>query len=118
MPYREIHPKLGVPISTVKPKVIKEVNENTVLEMLAEDYRVNPGLFMSRSDMKERLAGVADEQLNQTLTALETKSFVKLYKDRRGNITLAKATYEGLRQVKPTEYYKWYPDWVDKSLLF
>jgi hypothetical protein len=118
MPHREIHPKLRVPISTIKPKVIKEVNEDTVLEMLAEDYRVNPGLFMSRSDMKERLAGVADEQLNQTLTALETKSFVKLYKDRRGNITLAKATYEGLRQVKPTEYYKWYPDWVDKSLLF
>jgi len=118
MPHREIHPKLGVPTSTKKPKVFKEVNENTVLEMLAEDYRVNPGLYMSRADMKEKLAAAADEQLNQTLTALEAKGLVKLYKDRRGNINLAKATYDGLKQAKPPEYYKWYPDWIDKSLLF
>ena len=118
MPYREIHPKLGVPISTVKPKVIEEVNENTVLEMLAEDYRVNPGLFMSRQDMKERLAGVADEKLNQTLTALEAKGWVRLYRDRKGNINLAKATYKGLKQAKPSTYYTWYPNWIDKNLMF
>jgi len=118
MPHREIHPKLGVPISTVKPRVLKEVNENTVLEMLAEDYRVNPGLYMSRLDMKEKLAGATDEQLNQTLTALEAKGLVKLYKDRRGNIALAKATYKGLKQAKPPKYYQWYPDWIDKNLLF
>ena len=118
MPSREIHPKLGVPISTVKPKVVKEINENTVLEMLAEDYKVNPGLYMSRSDMKERLAGVSDEQLNQTLTALEMKGLIKLYKDRRGNMNLAKATYKGLKQAKPSTYYKWYPDWIDNNLMF
>jgi len=118
MPHRMIHPKLGVPISTNKPAVFKQVNEGTVLEMLAEDYRVNPGLFMSRTDMKEKLAGVTDEQLNQALMALETKGLVKLYKDRRGNITLAKATYKGLKQAKPPEYYQWYPDWINKNLLF
>jgi len=118
MPHREIHPKLGVPISTVKPKVLKEVNENAVLEMLAEDYPVNPGLYMSRLDMKEKLVGATDEQLNQTLTALEARGLVKLYKDRRGNITLAKATYKGLKQAKPPKYYQWYPDWIDKNLLF
>jgi alkylation response protein AidB-like acyl-CoA dehydrogenase len=118
MPHREIHPKLGVPVTAAKPRVFKEVNENTVLEMLAEDYRVNPGLFMSRQDMKEKMAGVADEQLAQTLTALEAKGFVKVYKDRRGNINLAKATYKGLKAAKPLEYYKWYPDWIDKNLLF
>jgi len=118
MPHRELHPKLGVPISTNKPKAIKEINENTVLEMFAEDYRVNPGLYMSRQDMKEKLAGVTDEQLNQTLTALEAKGLVRLYKDKRGNISLAKATYKGLKQVKPAEYYQWYPEWVDKDLLF
>jgi hypothetical protein len=52
------------------------------------------------------------------LTALEGKGLAKLYKDRRGNINLAKATYKGLKTAKPLEYYKWYPDWVDKSLLF
>ncbi len=118
MPHREIHAKLGLPVSTAKPKVFQEVNENTVLEMLAEDYRVNPGLFMSRQDMKEKMVGITDEQLNQMLMELENKGLVKLYKDRRGNITLAKATYKGLKTAKPSSYYQWYPDWVDKNLLF
>jgi len=118
MPHRHIHPKLGVPISTLKPEVVEEVNEKTLLTVLAEDYRVNPGLYMSRTDMKDRLAGVGDEQLNQLLAALETKGLVKTYKDRRGNISLAKATYNGLKQAKPPEFYQWYPDWINKDLLF
>ncbi len=118
MPYRHIHPKLGIPVSTPKPEVFNEINEKTLLTVLAEDYRVNPGLFMSRADMKERLAGVSDEQLNQLLTALEAQGAVKLYKDRRGNITLAKATFKGLKQAKPKEDYQWYPEWINKDLLF
>jgi len=118
MPHRHIHPKLGVPLSTQKPEVVKEVNEKALLTVLAEDYCVNPGLYMSRTDMKERLAGVSDEQLNQLLTTLEAQGLVKLYKDRRGNITLAKATYKGLRQAKPPEFYQWYPEWINKNLLF
>jgi len=118
MPHRHIHPKLGVPVSTSKPTVVKEANENTLLEVLAEDYRVNPGLYMSRTDIKEHFASISDEQLNQLLGGLEAKGSVKLYKDRRGNITLAKATYKGLKQAKPLEYYHWYPEWLDKNLLF
>jgi len=118
MPHRQIHPKLGVPISTTKPEIVKEVNEKTLLEVLAEDYRVNPGLYMSRTDIKERLAGVGDDQLNQLLASLETKGLIKLYKDRRGNIALAKATYKGLKQAKPPEYYQWYPEWTRKDMLF
>jgi len=118
MPHRHIHPKLGMPISTAKPEVVKEANEKTLLEVLAEDYKVNPGLFMSRTDIKERFASVSDDQLNQLLSSLETKGLVKLYKDRRGNVALAKATYKGLRQAKPPEYYQWYPEWINKDLLF
>lgn len=118
MPHRTIHPRLNVPISTANPTVFQEINENTVLVMLAEDYRVNPGLYMSRSDIKERFTNVTDEQLNQTLTAMEAKGLVKLHRDRRGNIALAKATYKGLKQAKPNEYYQWYPDWLDKNHLF
>jgi alkylation response protein AidB-like acyl-CoA dehydrogenase len=118
MPHRRIHPKLGIPISTTKPMVIAEVNEKTLLEMLAEDYCVNPGLFMSKDDMKEKLAGVGDEQLDKLLTSLEAEGFVKLYKDRRGNIALAKATYKGLKEAKPPEYYQWFPEWMNKDLLF
>jgi alkylation response protein AidB-like acyl-CoA dehydrogenase len=118
MPHREIHPKLGVPVLTTKPKVIAEVNEKTLLEVLAEDYRVNPGLYMSRDHMKERLAGVDDEQLDKLLTSLEAKGSVKLYRDRRGNIAMAKATYKGLKEAKPPEYYQWFPEWIKEQKLF
>jgi len=118
MPRRQIHPKLGVPISTTKPAIVSEVNEKTLLETLAEDYCVNPGLFMSRSDLKQVLAEATDQQLDQLLTSLEAKGLVKLYKDRRGNIALAKATYKGLKEAKPREHYQWYPDWIKKEQLF
>jgi hypothetical protein len=118
MPHRYIHPKLGIPVSTPKPEAASEISENSLLEVLAEDYRVNPGLFMSRTDIKERLASASDEQLNQLLTALETKGLIKLHKDRRGNITLAKATFKGLKQAKPKEHYQWYPEWLNKDHKF
>jgi len=118
MPHRHVHPKLNVPISTSKPVVVKDANETTLLEVLAEDYRVNPGLYMSRTDLKETFSSISDDQLNQLLTSLEAKGLVKLYKDRRGNIALAKATYKGLKQAKPLDYYKWYPDWLNKNHIF
>jgi alkylation response protein AidB-like acyl-CoA dehydrogenase len=118
MPHREIHPKLGVPVSTTKPKIITQVNKKTLLEMLAEDYRVNPGLYMSRDHMKERLGGVDDEQLDKLLTSLEAEGLVKLYRDRRGNIAMAKAAYKGLKEAKPPEYYQWFPEWIKKQQLF
>jgi alkylation response protein AidB-like acyl-CoA dehydrogenase len=118
MPHRHIHPKLGVPISTTKPSVMEEATEATMLEVLAEDYRVNPGLYMNRADMKGRFANITDEQLSQLLTALEAKGLAKLYKDRRGNISLAKATYKGLKQAKPSAFYQWYPDWLNRDFTF
>jgi alkylation response protein AidB-like acyl-CoA dehydrogenase len=118
MPHRRIHEKLGVPISTTKPPTTTEISEKSILETLAEDYRVNPGLYMSREDMKERLVGISDEQLDKLLTSLEAKGLAIVYKDKRGNITLAKATYKGLKQAKPLEYYKWFPEWMKKEQLF
>jgi len=118
MPLRRIHEKLGVPISTIKPSTIPEANEKTLLNLLAEDYRTNPGIHMSREDMKAWLAGASDDQLDKVLTSLEAKGLVKLYKDRRGAIALAKATYKGLKEAKPLEHYKWFPDWINKELLF
>jgi alkylation response protein AidB-like acyl-CoA dehydrogenase len=109
MPHRQVHGKLGVPISTTKPKIITKISEESILELLAEDYRVNPNLYLSREDMKERLAGISDEQLDKLLTSLEAKGLALLHRDKRGNITLAKATYKGLKQAKPLEYYKWFP---------
>jgi len=118
MSHRRIHEKLGIPISTTKARVIPEINEKTALEMLAEDYRVNPGLYMSRGDMKEILAGATDEQLDKTLMSLEAKGLVHLYRDRRGSILLAKATYKGLKEANPLEHYNWFPEWIRKQKLF
>ncbi len=118
MPLRRIHKKLGVPISTIKPRIIPEINDKTVLNLLAEDYRVNPGIYMSREDLKAWLVGVGDDQLDRVLTSLEDDGLVKLYKDRRGAIVLAKATCKGLKEANPLEHYRWFPDWVDKNMLF
>ncbi len=118
IPQRYIHAKLGIPISATKAKVISETNEKTALEMLAEDYRVNPGLYMSRSAMKEILAKATDEHLDKVLESLEAKGLVHLYRDRRGTIALAKATYKGLKKANPLEHYKWFPEWIRKQKLF
>ncbi|MGC9346472.1 MAG: acyl-CoA dehydrogenase family protein, partial [Candidatus Bathyarchaeales archaeon] len=117
-PHRQLHEKLKVPISTTKPARITEVNEQTVLKMLAENYQVNPGLYMSLEDMKERLERVDYEQLNLLLTNLEAKGLAKLYRDRKGNITLARATFEGLRKAKTREAYRWFPDWISREFIF
>jgi hypothetical protein len=118
MPQRKIDEKLGVPISTSEPLPKMNTDEKNVLQMLAEDYQTNPGLFMSREDIKDRLNDATDDKLNQVLESLESKELVKLYRDGRGSITLVKATYDGLRKTSPLEKFKWYPDWLDKNFIF
>ena len=118
MPARRMHEKLNVPISTPKPKVITEINEENMLSILAEDYQVNPGLYMSREDIQTRFAKINDEQINKLLVALEERELAKLYRDRKRTIRLAKATYAGLRKANPREYYQWFPDWINKEFIF
>lgn len=117
-PHRKIHEKLGIPVSTTEPAKFTEANEQTLLELLAENYQTNPGLYMSREDIKERLADMSDERLNLLLTDLEAKGLARLYRDRKGNIALARATFEGLRKAKPSEAYRWFPDWIRKEHIF
>ncbi len=118
MPRRRIHERLGVPVSTDEPLPKLEASEDNALKALAEDYLVNPGLFMSREDLKERLTDSGDEKLDQLLKGLEAKSLVRLYKDGRGTIALAKATYEGLRKAGELDRYKWFPEWLSKEFIF
>ena len=114
MERRVIHPVLGVPVPAAGPaEKEKDVNEEKLLKVLAEDYRINPGLFMSRDDMKEVLE-VEDEKLDGLLTSLEAKGSVRLVRTKKG-IALAKATYDGLDKAHPPEYYRWFPPWIDKG---
>jgi alkylation response protein AidB-like acyl-CoA dehydrogenase len=111
MERRVIHPVLGVPVpvSGTSEKV-KDIDEDKLLAAIAEDYRVNPGLFISREDISE-LFDADNAVLDDLLISLEKKGLVRLYRDKKG-IALAKATYEGLNEAHPQEYYKWFPSWI------
>ncbi len=114
---RVVHEELGVPIPAVGA-VMRETNvdEEILLSVLAEDYRVNPGLYMSREDITQYL-DVDDTRLNSLLEELEKKGFVSLYRTRKG-ISLAKATYDGLKKAHPKEYYRWFPKWITDDRKF
>ena len=117
MPHRVIHNDLGVPVFSNRfPDKKKDVDEEALLNVLAEDYRVNPGLHMSREDLKNYF-DVDDERLDEVLGALEKKSLVRLLRDKKG-IALAKATYEGLEKAFPRDYYRWFPAWVKEDNIF
>jgi alkylation response protein AidB-like acyl-CoA dehydrogenase len=118
MPVRKVHEKLGVPISTIEPLPKMEASEKGMLEVLAENYRVNPGLYMTRDEIMQRLVAIADADLDKLLASLEAKGLVKLYRDKRGAVLMARATHVGLKQAKPLDYYKWFPKWLDKDYVF
>lgn len=114
---RVIHEKLGVPVpSAGPPEKQKQIDEEKVLALLAEDYRVNPGLHMSVADMREHF-DAEKGRLEEVLLALENEGLVKLYRSKKG-IELAKATYDGLNKAHPAEYYRWYPSWITKDRIF
>jgi hypothetical protein len=111
---RAIDPVLGVPVPLSNvPEKENDADETTLLAVLAEDYRVNPGLYMSRDDMTGQLA-IGDEALDARLTSLEKQGLAKLVRTKKG-IELAKATYEGLTRAHPLDYYRWFPSWIDKD---
>ncbi len=125
-PRRRIHKELRVPIPYYKtppefaPKKIPtdlQGMEEAILDALAEDYFVNPGLHIRREELMED-TGLDDDQLDEALLSLEERKLVDLYRTRQGVILLAKATYDGLRKAKPKEYYQWYPDWSKEDERF
>ena len=118
MPMRRVHEKLGVPISTTEQLPKMDASERGVLEVLAENYRVNPGLYMTREEIKQHLLSIADADLDKLFIALETKEFVRLHRDKRGAILMARASHKGLKKAKPLDYYKWFPSWLDKDYIF
>ena len=117
MPRRMIHDELGVPVPTPDmPDKSREVDEDKVLRVLAEDYRINPGLHMSREDLRVYF-DVEDQTLDEVLLSLEKKNLAKLNRDKKG-IALAKATYEGLAKAFPLDHYRWFPAWTEESNVF
>jgi len=108
------NPKLELPIQSLDegPWKGKEITEEIMLKILAEDYRCNPGLYMTIEDM-QRETGLEKEKILELWAKLEEKKLAVTFKDRHGNVIMAKATYKGIRQAYPLDHYKWYPDWFD-----
>lgn len=114
---RVIHAELGVPVpAATEPERARSIDEESLLKVLGEDYRANPGLHMSRDDIKA-FFDVDDKDLDQVLVDLEGKGDVRLVRDKKG-IALAKASYEGLGKAFPLDYYKWFPSWIDEGRIF
>lgn len=114
---RVIHEELGVPVpAATEPEKARSIDEEGLLQILAEDYRANPGLHMSREDIKAYF-DVEDKDLDRVLVDLEAKGHVRLVRDKKG-IALAKASYEGLGKAFPLDYYKWFPSWIDEGRVF
>jgi alkylation response protein AidB-like acyl-CoA dehydrogenase len=110
----KIHPELGVPIVTMADSewAGKEVTKDNVLKVLAQDYKCNPGLYMTVDDIKDLMKG-RPKAIEAVLDELEKeKLIVTLRHPKTQKLILAKANYEGLREAYPKEYYRWFPDWV------
>ena len=114
---REIHKELGVPVPATGP-IVKhsEVTKDKLLSLLTEDYRINPGLYMAMDDIQEFFSGNR-AAIEEVLEELEEQGLVTLYRTRKG-IELVKATYDGLSNVHPKEYYRWFPGWVRDDMKF
>ncbi len=89
-----------------------EINEENVLKVIAHDYKVNPGLYMTLDDVREDLDG-GRSAIRKVIETLEEQKLIVTNRARQGKIALVKATYKGLKQAFPKEYYQWYPEWYE-----
>ncbi len=116
-PQRIIDEDLKVPLPIGKPTVrMMAKSEMDVLNVLAENYRINPGLHMTMDDIKEWLE-ISDAELVKYLEDLESRGSAGLYRTRNG-IGLARITLPGLQTAHPAEYYTHIPQWVDRKDIF
>jgi alkylation response protein AidB-like acyl-CoA dehydrogenase len=119
MPYRlRMDSDLGIPVLSLDdgPWKGKKITEDVMLKILAEDYRTNPGLYMTIEDL-EKETGLEKGKVLELVVSLERKNLVATFKDRRGDVIMTKANYEGLRKAYPAEHYRWFPEWFDPEEL-
>ena len=113
----KIHETLGVPIITAEPSPWqgKDVNKENILKILAEDYKTNPGLYMTPDDLKSFIKG-SRKKIVETVLELEQDGLIVTLKHPKSQkLLLAKANYQGLKKAYPKEFYRWFPDWVKED---
>jgi len=111
--------EVKAPILSKKESQFKdlEITEENLLKVIAHDYKVNPGIYMTPDDVREDIGG-SRSAIRETMEALEEKKLIVTHKDHQGKIVLVKANYKGLKQAFPKEYYRWFPDWYEDSDKF
>ena len=113
MPRRVPDEETGVPVPDYSDPSRVVLNEDNILKVLAEDYKVNPGLHMTISDLKLYIEG-DDAAIIDAIESLEKQGLVMTCRTKKG-IELAKATYDGLEKAFPREDYRWFPEWALKD---
>lgn len=116
VPSFEFNEELNIPMpGTGNPE--KQKGGDSILQVMAEYYRVHPGLHLSRKELSARLE-MTETEMDSELLSLEEAGLVDLYRDRKGVVVLARSTYEGLAKVHTPEYYRSFPSWVDMEEVF
>jgi len=110
---------INAPVISYRPSKFKgmEVTEENVLKVVAHDYKVNPGLYMTPEDVREDIGGSRSE-IRKILESIEEKGLIVSNSDKNGKLALVKATYTGLQKAFPKEYYQWFPSWYKDSDKF
>jgi len=117
-PMRVIDEEVKRPLPVGRPpKRWSASNETDILKVMAENYRVNPGLHMTLSDIKE-FVEISDDDLLAYLAELENKGLVEQWMNRKGQVELVKATLRGISEANPPDYYRHIPDWVSEKDIF
>ncbi len=111
--------EINAPVVSYQPSKFKgmEVTEENVLKVIAHDYKVNPGLYMTPDDVREDIGGSRSD-IRKILESLEQQGMIVSSRDRNGKLILIKATYKGLQKSFPKEYYQWFPSWYKDSDKF
>jgi alkylation response protein AidB-like acyl-CoA dehydrogenase len=112
--------EIGAPIMSRQPSEFngKPITEDSVMKILAENYRTIPGIYMTIDDVKEEFGSGDIEMINGVLLQLEKKKLVVLFRDKKGVVELCKATYNGLREAYPLDHYRWFPKWFRTDDMF
>ncbi|MDD7408728.1 MAG: acyl-CoA dehydrogenase family protein [Anaerovoracaceae bacterium] len=113
-PRRVIDEVVGAPVPDYSP-VEKKVpcDKKNMLDVLAENYRVNQGLDMTIADIAAYVDG-SDEDIIKTIDELVADGDAVAHKNRKTGATdMARASYPGLSKAHPNEYYQWWQPFID-----
>lgn len=115
-PRRVIDEVAKAPVPIYTPVEKKEAcTKDAMLDVLAENYRVNQGLSMTIEDIQEYIDGSA-EDIVKTVDELVADGMAVAHKNRKTGATdMARASYPGLSKAHPNEYYQYWKEFIDKD---